>query len=675
MENKTIRRRTFLLILVLFLFLIFFCVVLYNMQIIHGAEALARSSIKITNAETVEAARGEIRDRNGVLLVSDEAQYNVTLTPSLMGDDQEKNKQILDLVQLCETNELSYDDGLPLSFSAPYGDRSSTLTTAQNTRFEQYAKTLGMDSIPISIELLERLREEYQIDSSYSNEEARKIAGIRYELDLRNREITQIGYVFAEDVNTDFIVAVKEAGYFGVNIKTSSVRTYHTTYAAHLLGRVASIDSDQWPEYQALGYPLNALVGKDGVELAFESYLHGVNGIRLADTNSSGKIVNESYSVLPQPGKNVSLTVDIRLQQTVEDSLKDFVSQRENATGAAGVVIDVNNGDVLALASYPTFDPSQYGEQYSTLSQDETKPLFNRATLGTYAPGSTFKMVTAVGALEEKIITPSTLIKDTGRYTYYQDYQPMCWIYRERRQTHGTINVSKALEVSCNVFFYDIGRRLSIETIDEYARKFGLGLSTGIEISEKKGILAGPEYTESLGKTWMPGSTLAAAIGQSDHSFTPLQICNYIATLANGGTRYQVHLLHKVTSYDDTQIEYQYTPKVEDELHISDSTMEAVKKGMLAVTQNGSAAKYFSDFGIAVCAKTGSAQVSESSQSNAIFVCFAPYEDPEIAVALVVEKGGSGYELGAIARDILETYFYPEETADSLPSEENVTLP
>lgn len=670
MENKTIRRRAFFLVFALLLCLLCFCAALYHMQIVHGAEAFAQSNKKITNSETVEAARGEIKDRNGVLLVSDEVRYNVTLTPSLMGDTPQKNRQILALTQLCEKNNLSYQDGLPLSFSAPFTDRSDTLTSAQTTRFQQYAKALEIDSQDST--LLEQLREEYQIDDSYSDEEARKIAGIRYELDLRSREITQIPYVFAENINTAFIADVKEAGYFGANIKSSTVRKYHTTYAAHLLGRIASIDSEQWLEYQALGYPMNALVGKDGVELAFESYLHGVSGIRLADTNPSGKIVSESYAVLPQPGKNVSLTLDIRLQKTAEDALAQFVSQRKGAGGGAAVVMDVKNGGVLALASYPTFDLSQYAKQYAALSQDEKKPLFNRATLGTYAPGSTFKMVTAVGALEENIITPSTRITDTGRYTFYRDYQPMCWIYRQHRQTHGTINVSKALEVSCNVFFYDVGRRLTIETIDEYAHKFGLGLNTGIELAESKGVLAGPEHSASLQRTWMPGSTLAAAIGQSDHSFTPLQICNYIATLANGGTRYQVHLFQKATSYDDTQMEDQYETKTEDSLDISDSTMDAIKKGMLAVTQNGSVSRYFSDFGVLVCAKTGSAQVSASSESNAVFVCFAPYDDPEVAIALVVEKGGSGYELGAVARKILDTYFQTEEAPEDVVEEQAI---
>ncbi|MGI6498701.1 MAG: penicillin-binding transpeptidase domain-containing protein [Oscillospiraceae bacterium] len=672
MENKTIRRRAFFFVLALLFSLLCFFAALYQMQIVHGAEAFAQSNKKITNSETVEAARGEIRDRNGVVLASDKARYDVTLTPSLMGDTSAQNSQILSLTRLCEKNQLMYQDGLPLSFSAPFADRSGELTEAQTARFRQYAKALGLGSADGA--LLARLRKEYQIDDSYSDKDARKIAGVRYELDLRSREVTQTAYIFAENVNTDFIADVKEAGYFGANIKTSAVRTYHTAYAAHLLGRVAAIDKDQWPDYQAAGYPMNALVGKDGAEYAFESYLRGVSGIRLADTNASGKIVNESYAVAPQPGKNVYLTLDIRLQQTAEDALSQFISSRRGAEGGAAVVMDVKNGEVLAMASYPTFDLSQYAAQYTALSQDETKPLLNRATMGVYAPGSTFKMVTAVGALEENIITPNTLITDTGRYTYYPDYQPMCWIYRQHRQTHGTINVSKALEVSCNVFFYDIGRRLTIESLDRYAHTFGLGRSTGIELAEKKGILAGPEYSASLGSTWMPGSTLAAAIGQSDNAFTPLQICNYIATLANGGTRYQAHLFRQATSYDDARVEDRFETKAEDTLNLSDSTLEAVKKGMLAVTQNGSAAKYFSHFGIAVCAKTGSAQVGSSSESNAVFVCFAPYDDPEIAITLVVEKGGSGYELGAVARKILDTYFQDKD-ASADPAAEQEILP
>ncbi|MBQ1352284.1 MAG: penicillin-binding protein [Oscillospiraceae bacterium] len=660
MEQKITNRRSVVLVLLLCAFLLCFCYVLYQQQVVHGEEALERSSRKITNSEIVPASRGEITDRNGIPLVSNIVTYDVTLSLARMGDEQEQNAQILSLIRLCNEYGLTYDDGFPLSLEAPFSDRRETLSAAQTARFQQYQEALSLPSPAEPQALLSALKQEYHIADSYSSSEARRIIGVRYELALRAKEISQTEYVFASNVPSAFIATAKEHWYYGAVITPVNTRQYQTTYAAHLLGRIAPIDSTLWPSYQAQGYPMNALVGRDGVEQAFEPYLRGVSGVRLTDTNTAGKVVNETYSVLPQPGKNISLTLDIKLQETTENALAAFLKAKKSPGGAA-VVMDVKTGGVLAMASYPTFDLAQYSAQYETLSQDPNKPLFNRATQGTYAPGSTFKMVTAAGALEEGIITPSSRIRDTGRYTFYPDYQPMCWLYRQYGSTHGSINLSKALEVSCNVFFYDIGRRLTIEKLDDYAQRFGLGQKTGIELSESTGILAGPAYSASLGQDWVPGSTLAAAIGQSYHSFTPLQLCNYVATLANGGTRHQAHLLQTVTSYDNTQVEYQYAPIIEDSLDLSPATMKAIKKGMLAVTRNGTAARYFSGFDIAVCAKTGSAQVATSQQSNAVFVCFAPYDDPQVAIALVAEKGGSGYELGATARRILDAYFHPSK--------------
>ena len=663
MKEKSLRHRAVFLIFVFALCLGWFAWVLYDMQIVHGAETKARSTKKITYSETVKAARGEIRDRNGTVLVSNELQYDVTLATARMGGTQEKNRQILGIVQLCDAGNIPYADSLPLALTAPFWDRSAALSEAQNARFQKYA-----EAAKLSFEdpLLPQLRVLYQIDDAYSDLEARKIAGIRYELDLRAREITTLEYVFAEDVTTDFITRAKEAGYFGANIRTTTKRVYHTDSAAHLLGRVGPIDSDQWPVYQEQGYPMDALVGKDGVELAFEATLRGISGTRLEDLNAAGKTVGESYAVLPQPGKHVDLTLDLPLQQSTEAALASYIESRSASTGGAAVVMDVKTGGVLSMASYPTFHLSDYQEQYAALLEDTGNPLFNRAIQGTYAPGSTFKMVTAVGALEEQIISPSTLITDTGRYSFYPDYQPMCWLYRQSRGTHGAINVSRALEVSCNVFFYDIGRRLTIEGIDKYAHKFGLGLKTGIELPETAGILAGPEQTAARGGTWQPGSTLAAAIGQSENAFSPLQICNYVSTVANGGTRYRAHLLHRTTPYDSPENAQDYSPLAEETTPLSGSTLTAIKQGMLSVTRAGSAARYFADFGVSVCAKTGSAQVTGSEESNAVFVCFAPYEDPEVAVALVVEKGGSGYELGASARQILETYFQLKAERDGV---------
>ena len=664
--------------------LVGFLWVLYDLQYVHGAEYLEQSRRKIAKTETVEAARGQILDRYGRVLVSNRASYNVSLDTSFMGED--RNTVLLRLLDICREESVTWSDTLPVSQSAPYvftaeGAYGNLRKYAEKMKWEGLVPTAEeiealqsaeSPALPSAERLIAKLRETYQVDPALSDEEARDLVGVLYELALRSREITWSSYVFAQDVEMTFIVKVKEASLSGVSIDTTTVREYNTSYAAHLLGRVGLMDSDEWNNiYQALDYPYNASVGKDGMEQAFESYLHGVPGKRAIETNDQGKVVSadDNWKIdertgepqAPQPGYNVISTLDIKLQEAVERALADGVGalKSEDTQGAAAVVIDVNDGGVLASASYPTYDLSTFLQNYTELANDPLNPLFNRATQGIYPPGSTFKMVTAIAGLQEGVITPTDEILDTGRYTYYKDYQPQCWYYRQYGRTHGKENVSEAIRDSCNIFFYDVGRRLGISLLDEYAQKFGLGEYTGIEVYESKGHVAGPGYTESLGQKWYDGNTLPAAIGQENNQFTPIQLANYVATLANGGTHYSAHLLKEVKSSDFSQVVYQYEPEVLNELDLDPKNLEAVTRGMLMVTQpGGSAYSYgFNTLDIQVAAKTGSAQVSSATESNAVFVCFAPYEDPEIALAIVVEKGGSGSTLSSIAVEILDYYF------------------
>ena len=664
--------------------LVGFLWVLYDLQYVHGAEYLEQSRRKIAKTETVEAARGQILDRYGRVLVSNRASYNVSLDTSFMGED--RNTVLLRLLDICREESVTWSDTLPVSQSAPYvftaeGAYGNLRKYAEKMKWEGLVPTAEeiealqsaeSPALPSAERLIAKLWETYQVDPALSDEEARDLVGVLYELALRSREITWSSYVFAQDVEMTFIVKVKEASLSGVSIDTTTVREYNTSYAAHLLGRVGLMDSDEWNNiYQALDYPYNASVGKDGMEQAFESYLHGVPGKRAIETNDQGKVVSadDNWKIdertgepqAPQPGYNVISTLDIKLQEAVERALADGVGalKSEDTQGAAAVVIDVNDGGVLASASYPTYDLSTFLQNYTELANDPLNPLFNRATQGIYPPGSTFKMVTAIAGLQEGVITPTDEILDTGRYTYYKDYQPQCWYYRQYGRTHGKENVSEAIRDSCNIFFYDVGRRLGISLLDEYAQKFGLGEYTGIEVYESKGHVAGPGYTESLGQKWYDGNTLPAAIGQENNQFTPIQLANYVATLANGGTHYSAHLLKEVKSSDFSQVVYQYEPEVLNELDLDPENLEAVTRGMLMVTQpGGSAYSYgFNTLDIQVAAKTGSAQVSSATESNAVFVCFAPYEDPEIALAIVVEKGGSGSTLSSIAVEILDYYF------------------
>ena len=631
--------------------LVGFLWVLYDLQYVHGAEYLEQSRRKIAKTETVEAARGQILDRYGRVLVSNRASYNVSLDTSFMGED--RNTVLLRLLDICREESVTWSDTLPVSQSAPYvftaeGAYGNLRKYAEKMKWEGLVPTAEeiealqsaeSPALPSAERLIAKLRETYQVDPALSDEEARDLVGVLYELALRSREITWSSYVFAQDVEMTFIVKVKEASLSGVSIDTTTVREYNTSYAAHLLGRVGLMDSDEWNNiYQALDYPYNASVGKDGMEQAFESYLHGVPGKRAIETNDQGKVVSadDNWKIdertgepqAPQPGYNVISTLDIKLQEAVERALADGVGalKSEDTQGAAAVVIDVNDGGVLASASYPTYDLSTFLQNYTELANDPLNPLFNRATQGIYPPGSTFKMVTAIAGLQEGVITPTDEILDTGRYTYYKDYQPQCWYYRQYGRTHGKENVSEAIRDSCNIFFYDVGRRLGISLLDEYAQKFGLGEYTGIEVYESKGHVAGPGYTESLGQKWYDGNTLPAAIGQENNQFTPIQLANYVATLANGGTHYSAHLLKEVKSSDFSQVVYQYEPEVLNELDLDPENLEAVTRGMLMVTQpGGSAYSYgFNTLDIQVAAKTGSAQVSSATESNAVFVCFAP---------------------------------------------------
>lgn len=696
MEKKQFHRRGLGMLLLLTVILFGLGSSLYDAQMIHGAEYLARSQNSIAETQTVEAARGDILDRYGRVLVSNRVTYQVALNTDAM--EKNRNDILLALIRIARDAGVEWEDTLPITaqppfryttdtpFQYPTTDEEGSPTTSLTRLGRLAVKMKWIDDptadgaqgapLPTAEELLEKMRESFQLE--LEGADMRAVAGVLYELYYRSMVNSWPPYVFAEGVDIDFISKVKEQGLSGVEIEAATVRTYNTEYAAHLLGRVGAIEN--WDAYKDLDldgdgtpdYEMDDTVGKEGAELAFESYLRGTAGVREVERNTSGKVVSEKWTTAPQPGDNVVLTIDIDLQKQVEDILSQAIPQlaSEDTEGAACVVMDVNRAEVLASASYPSYHLATYSADLAENSADPLKPFLNRAFQGVYAPGSTFKMVTAVAGLESGIIEPDTEIMDTGVYTYYQDDGPQCWYWRQYRRKHGLVNVSEALEVSCNVFFFDVGRRVGIQGLQEFAAKFGLGEPTGIELYEETGVMAGPEYTQSMGQTWYEGSTLSVAIGQESSQFTPLQLANYIATLVNGGTRYSAHLLKEVKSSDFSQVLYTYEPEVLDSIDIQPENLDAVKAGMLALTTGkGSLARYFQDLPVQVGAKTGSAQVNAETESNAVFVCFAPYDDPQIAISLVVEKGGSGSTLASIAADILRYYFSAEESREETLTE------
>ena len=525
-----------------------------------------------------------------------------------------------------------------------------------------------------------QLRDLFDIDESYDDLTARKIAGVRYGMVLADFSVNNNQYTFAEDVTAELVLQIKELSYQfpGVDIVDEDIRVYPDgDLAPHIVGVVGQMYAEQYygdPEngvegYRDKGYPMNALIGRFGIESLMEEELHGVDGVKTVEQSEDGTILSETITQEPESGNNVALTLDSRLQSRIQEVLNQYIEYLRSlpddpdgddngnqVVGGAVVVLDAKTGGVLAAVTAPTYDLNQYFSDYSQLSSREDLPMLNRAFDGLYRPGSTFKTVVASGALTEDLITPYDTVDCHRVYTYYDyipgnKFRPTCLGY------HGSTNVMEALTVSCNIFFYDVGRRLGIDKIQEYAHLLGLGTDTGLELSNAVGGISGPDRSELLGTTWQPGNVCQTSIGQMDTAVTPLQLANYVATLANGGTHYSAHLLKEVKSNDYSQVVERYEPQVLNQLDIEPENLAAVTEGMLRVTTEGSAKTYFADLGVQVAAKTGSAQVSSATESNALFVAFAPYEDPEIALAIVVEKGGSGSTLANIAAEILEYYF------------------
>ena len=665
------RRRVYVLLGFFCAFLVLFFAVLYDAQVVHGSENRARSITSNTASETVTASRGIITDRNGKVLVSNRLAYTLVVDKSSFGKDEAAlNDAIWQLIQLCQEQGVTWNDTLPMTTGSSPQLTSKSLTES----FREYLDDNKLPTDGGSAEVLAAMRKLYKVDDSYTDAQARLIVGVRYELDGRS------SYTFAEDVSTELLGRITDGKYRGVTIKTAAARVYNTKLAAHILGTVGAIWQEEWRSdestgyvgYADKGYNMNDLVGKDGVEKAFEEYLHGNDGKRLITTDENGKITGELYTREPQPGGTVALTIDIDLQQVVEDTLastiQGMIDKDSNERGGAAAVIQVGTGEVLAMASYPTYDLETFNQDYDELVKDERLPMFNRATQGVYAPGSTFKLCTSVAALEEGIITPSTIIEDKGIYTYYVDPQPMCWIWRQAHTTHGRINVSQAIVDSCNYFYYEVGRLTGIKKLDEYATAFGLGQSTGIEIGDVSGVLASPEWAEAHDREWTDGQTITAAIGQSYNLFTPLQLANYVATLVSGGEHYEAHLLKNVKSYDSSRVIGVYGKGPLNDLNISDSTMAAVTKGMHDLTYD-SLRSAFSRCVVEAGAKTGSAQVG-TDIANGTFVAYAPYDDPEIAIAIVVEKGGSGSLLANAAVDIINAWFTRDGTGATAAGED-----
>ena len=696
-----------------------YLVVLFNIQVVHHEDYLAKSTQTITRVETVTASRGIITDRSGRTLVSNQYAYSLTFDPSLLKAGENQNAAILRLLQLCREQGVDWEDNLPLSQSDSPRFTVDALTDTQKSYFLAYLRNLkparellaayvrrnpsllkepaeGEPALdPASAKdadllkqtkasalsntlllkagitpakLLEWMREDMDVDSSCSQEDARLILGVRYELQLRKLGANNNPYILVENVDVEFCSLISDGAFQGAQVSRTSTRAYETTYAAHVLGLVGAI-SDYTDELKEKGYRASDTIGISGAESAFEEYLRGTDGKRVTSVNSDGKITGEYYKTEPRSGYTVELTLDLDLQQSVEDTLSAKVAQLNEkdgleSRGAGAAVIKVGTGEVLALASYPTYDLSTYRQDFTELSADPAKPLFNRATSTPYAPGSTLKPATAVAALESGVTTPSETVFDPGYWMYPSTTWKVptyCW----NHSGHGRVNATSAITNSCNTYFMEMGYRMGLDTLNEYYSAFGLGEPTGIEIGESTGRQA----VNEAGQDQAPW----AAFGQANQEYTPLQLANYIATLVSGGKHCPAHLLKSVKSYDNSEIIATGSTEPLNTISISDSTLQAVKKGMLGYTTNGgSVAVPFRNCVVSAGAKTGTAQIG-GAMKNGVFVAFAPYDEPEIAVALVLENADAGAVLASTAVDIINSYFSQDDAVSILP--ENQLVP
>lgn len=657
-----------------------FGVRLYDVQVTQASQVDHTPSGSHTYRTRVTAARGEILDRNGKVLIGNRASYNLTLIYAIVFSAENPNENLRKLTNLCNELGLEMTDHFPVTMEKPYTYTTNEYSSTWNSYFKTFLDERGWDSDISAPQLIRRLKDTYHLPADWTEEEARRVISIRYELDLR-RWTSLPTYVLLNDVDSVSLAAITELNIPGVNVETSTVRQYNTTYAAHILGRIGLMNAEEYEIYKEKDYAMDAYVGKEGLERAFEDDLHGTDGLRVTTISADGTVLEEYYKTMPQAGKNIELTIDIDLQKVSEDALKAHIlSLREDdgdAEGGAVVVQEVKTGQILACASYPTFDPATYSQKYNELLETDFAPLYNRALQAAYPPGSTYKMVTTIASIDSGTIGRWVEIEDKGIYRRFEDvgYTPRCMLYTTAGATHGYVNAMEALAVSCNYYFYEVGYQTGITKIDEVAKALGLGEATGVELDESVGRRANAETKKLLYSKgydgWYDADTVAAAIGQSENRFTPMQLACYTSALANHGTRYKATFLQRVLSSDYSELLYESTPVVESQLNISDEAYAAYTEGMrLSVTwANGTSHYYLGDYDVAVCAKTGTAEHGGNGSDNAAYVLYAPADDPQIAIAVYVEKGTPGSRLAKVARAILDAYFSTSSNVDTVPAE------
>lgn len=667
-HNRVKKTRITVCIGITALFFVLFAFRLADWQLIHGEEYKRLAARSTAYTQKTDAVRGEILDCNGEGLVVNTTHYRVVLD-KLYIDESKLDETIVFLIDLMDKAGEKWENTLPIEQKA---DGTLVFKSGNNESIEYILSSefLNLHENANAEQCFDELVKRYDISQSYTDSQLINLVSVHYNMELTDYSNSN-PYVFADDIKQSTAGAVSEStqGMSGVEVQTYLVRgAGDADIAPHILGALGSVTEEEYDALSAEGknYSLDDKIGKFGIELAFEDELRGKGGTKIIHRNSDGAVVDTVEAEDASPGNTVYLTIDSKLQKTAVKSLAENVTAAqaqgksesyaygekghgEDCDSGAVVMLKVSDFSVLAAASYPTYDLnkySEYGSYYIKLSQDESSPMYNRACVGSFACGSVFKPCVAGAALEEKIIDSQSEIYCKEKYDYYPTNIVRCMHY------HGNLNVTGALEESCNYFFADTGRRLGIETMYLYAQRFGLGEYTGIEIEESRGTLAGRDST-----SWQPGNTVQAAIGQSDNAFTTLQLAAYTATIANDGTRMKTHIVKKITNYEQTKTLKSFSGTALGDCGVSQKNLDIVQNAMLGVTQseNGTAYGLFGDYRVKVAAKTGTAE--NSGSDHATFICYAPYDKPEVAVSVVIENGVKGRYAMQVAKDLLDAYF------------------
>lgn len=651
---------------------------LFSLQIVHGAEYREQSNTRLTRESTLEASRGAILDKTGASLVTSTMEFSLEMYKSKV-DTNTLNTDILNMIQVLEKYNVSYVDSFPITID-PFE------FTISDETLQKWKKSNNLNEKITAEEAFYKFRNKYGIQNTEDITEIRKIIAIRYELSQKGYSSIN-AVTIAENIPREAVAEFSESSdkFAGINIVVQPVRQYASgSLASHILGYASQINSTEY-EARKDTYSQNDIIGKTGIEFVFEEYLKGKNGTKQIDMDVDGSTTAEYISEEAIAGSDVVLTIDANLQKVTEEALAANIQKiasggfgkAYDAKAGACVVMNVNSGEILAMASYPDYNPEDFvggisQEAWNNYTNNSAKPLVNKAIQNSYSPGSTFKMVTAIAGLESGAINLNTKINDVGQYVKY-GITMNCWYYTDYHRGHGYLDVSGAIEKSCNYFFYETADRMGIDTLVRYAKYFGLGGKTGIELQgETSGVLASREAKAKLhsdSTNWNPGDTLNASIGQGDNEFSPLQMAKYISILANGGHQISPTIIKTIRNADGSEASQeeinQFVNKklgIEEEeaeaIEINQAYLQAVLEGMQSVTSDSGGTAYvrFKDFDISVGGKTGSAE-APGNQVHAWFVGFAPFDNPEIAVVILVERGGAGGYTVEAARDVMAEYF------------------